>query len=69
MQWLFEDTGSGWTLKSVGTGKYIGCIWSNIGANDTLPAIATDEPFPWDIWPDDEDWDKYRWARHNVLPF
>jgi hypothetical protein len=49
----------------MGTGKYIGCIGvSDIGADDTRPVVATDEPFKWDIWPDDKDWFKYRCASH-----
>jgi hypothetical protein len=57
-QWLFEDTGLGWTLKSVGTGKYIG----RMGVGDSLLAMACDEPVTWDVWPDEQFCYKYRYV-------
>jgi len=56
-QWTFENTGSGWTIRSAGSGKYIGIEGD---PNDGTPLIAVDEPVVWDIWPDERDNSHFR---------
>ena len=57
LQWTFENNGSGWTIKSAGSGKYIGI---ESGADDGTPLVAVDDPFVWDIWPDERDASHFR---------
>ncbi|KAL0948452.1 hypothetical protein HGRIS_011025 [Hohenbuehelia grisea] len=51
-KWRLESDGSGWHIQNVGTGKYLAVDGF---AGDGTPVIARDEPFTWDIWPDEED--------------
>ena len=57
MQWTFDNTGSGWTIRSAGSGKYIGIEGD---ADDGTPLVAVDSPFVWDIWPDERDSSHFR---------
>jgi hypothetical protein len=57
LQWTFENNGSGWTIKSAGSGKFIGIEGD---ANDGTPLVAVDNAFVWDIWPDERDNSHFR---------
>jgi hypothetical protein len=59
LQWTFDNTDSGWTIKSAGSGKYIGIEGD---PNDGTPLIAVDEPVVWNIWPDERDKSHFRYV-------
>ncbi|KAH7925979.1 carbohydrate-binding module family 13 protein [Leucogyrophana mollusca] len=57
-EWLFEQhEGGHWTIKSVGSGKYLGL---EENPRDGVSVLAVSNPYRWDIWPDDEDLSVYR---------
>jgi len=66
LQWTFENNGSGWTIKSAGSGKYIGIEGD---ADDGTPLIAVDNPYVWDIWPDERDNSHFRCVTVLLLPY
>ena len=51
-QWRLEQDEGAWTLRNHHSGKYLGIEGQ---AGDGTPVVAVDEPFRWDIWPDEED--------------
>ncbi|EGN97615.1 carbohydrate-binding module family 13 protein [Serpula lacrymans var. lacrymans S7.3] len=56
--WIFDQASdNGWTIKSVGSGKYLGIEES---PRDGLPVVAVSERFEWYIFPDEEDMTVYR---------
>ncbi|PPQ69130.1 hypothetical protein CVT26_003578 [Gymnopilus dilepis] len=55
-KWAMSWTGSAWTFQNVWTGKFLTAVGTNDGANIT----ATDTPFGWDIWRDENDPNTFR---------
>ncbi|KAI0049121.1 carbohydrate-binding module family 13 protein [Auriscalpium vulgare] len=63
-KWQFQQVDGGeWTIRSVGTGKYLGVDGE---PRDGAPVVAVDEPFKWDIWPDDKHTETFRIFVHDT---
>jgi len=51
-RWIFDQTDSGFTIKSAGSGQFLGLEQQpEVG----VPVVATGTPFSWHIQPDKED--------------
>ncbi|PPQ69127.1 hypothetical protein CVT26_003575 [Gymnopilus dilepis] len=63
-QWeLIQENDGQWEFKNVATGKYLKFDGE---AKDGEPLIASDEPYGWDIWPDEQDPSGVRICVHNT---
>ncbi|KZP23987.1 carbohydrate-binding module family 13 protein [Athelia psychrophila] len=67
-RWILEkaqDNAEWWLIKSAGSGKYIN-LDEGKEARDGVPLIAGDKRFAWDIKPDTEHKDHYRFFVPNT---
>jgi hypothetical protein len=63
--WTFTWIGSGWTIKSVSDGQYLG-VNGPPASNVSLVAVA--QPFTWHIWKDEEDPSTHRFLISITYP-
>ncbi|KZT30065.1 carbohydrate-binding module family 13 protein [Neolentinus lepideus HHB14362 ss-1] len=57
-KWVIEQQGDGaWTFRSAGSGQYIAIEGV---AQDGAPLVVQNEPFQWDVWPDEDDPSTFR---------
>ncbi|KAF8881705.1 ricin B-like lectin [Gymnopilus junonius] len=54
--WAMNWTGQRWTFQNIYTGKFLTAVGTADGSNIT----ASDVPFGWDIWPDENDSNTFR---------
>ncbi|KAJ3998881.1 carbohydrate-binding module family 13 protein [Lentinula boryana] len=54
---LEQGPGGHWTFRSVASGQYLGIDGP---VENGTPLVSVDEPFRWDIYPDDEDSSVFR---------
>lgn len=57
-QWKFEFHGNGWSIRSTGSGQYLGV--GGDAYHDGQPLEALDAPFMWDVKKDDKDHSVWR---------
>lgn len=57
IQWIFEQQGCQWVIRSAGSGAYLGVEGS---PEDGKPVVALEYPYAFDIWPDEHDNSVYR---------
>jgi len=67
-RWVFTWVGAAWTIRSVASGLYIGISTPTTEAatNGTL-LVATEVPFNWHIWHDENDEESFRYNFFSLL--
>jgi len=56
-QWVFDQSGSNWTIRSVATNKYLNFRGD---PEDNVRIVATEDSREWDIRPDEQDSSVFR---------